>query len=135
MKQKSRYLSSTQDFFLISRDVAEVFGIKEAFVLSYIEGWLTYKRRHSDENERFYFDDRWWTFKSISNMQKDIRVYSTRSLESAVSNLRKAGVLLVTSKNARRFDRTLWYSIDYEKLDEIIEENQKMHHQVQKMNP
>lgn len=120
MKQKSSFLSTTNDFFLISRDVAEAFGMKEAVILAYIEGWIIYKKRNAEENIRYFFDDRWWYFNSVSKMQKEIRIYSVSSLERGISNLKKAGVLITDSRNKRKFDRTLWYSIDYEKLDEII---------------
>ena len=104
---------------ILDRKLAKIIGLNESIVLQYIHYWLV----KNEENKINYKNGRYWTFNSIEKWHKESFFFWSKStLVRIFASLEKSGILLVGNYNKSYFDKTKWYSIDYEKLEKIISE-------------
>ncbi len=94
-------------------EVALTIGMNEAMMLNQIEYWLSISK-----NVR---DGRKWVYKTFDGWQSEFRFFSIRTIKSAIKNLEVLGIIISSKVFNKQFtDRTKWYSIDYEKFNEIM---------------
>lgn len=108
---------SRDEMLPFNRNVAKAIGLNESIVLSCINRYLL-------ENERKninYIYDRYWIAKSIKNWKKDdFTFWSERTVERIFSSLEGLGLLIGYKFEKVNFNHTKWYTINYEKLEDII---------------
>ena len=104
---------------LVDRKLARILGVNEAMVMQHIHYWLV----KNEEKKINYKEGRYWTFKSIKQWHDDeFDFWSESTLRRIFLSLEEKGLLLVNNFNKKGFDKTKWYSIDYEKLNSLNEE-------------
>lgn len=86
-------------------------GLKKSIVLTRVEFWLS-KKEH-------FHDGRYWVFNSTKSWAEELGLPES-TLRRVFKQLRDDGILLTGNYNRQRHDRTLWYSIDYERLAVLI---------------
>ena len=124
---------------LILPKLATVIGLNEAIVLQQIHYWLlTYAEKHDVKHFR---EGRWWVWNSIQQWQSDnFPFWDERTVRRVLTSLRNPftpkdrggtqtdirvtrGRLVLTGNfNEVKYDKTIWYTIDYTELNRI--ENQ-----------
>lgn len=98
---------------LVDRVLAEKIGLNEAIVIQQLHYWIMQNKR---QNKNFY-DGRYWTFNSFEKWHREnFYFWSVRTLTRIFKKLEEEGILLVGNYNKRGYDRTKWYSINYDKL-------------------
>lgn len=102
---------------IFTENLARILGVADAIILQKLEFWL---QVHEKDGSNF-IDGRYWNYNSLTQWQKEISFYSKSTIEKALNNLRKQGIIIVGKFNKMKIDRTLWYTIDYDKLREIID--------------
>jgi len=106
---------------VVRPEMARRIGLNEAIVVQQIHYWLENKRKSTKEKdlskERTYIDGRFWTYDSYTQWQKQFPFWSVRTIERIFTGLEKKGILLSGCFNEWETDRTKWYTIDYEALD------------------
>lgn len=85
--------------------LAVKFGLNEAIVIQQIHYWLKTSNHDHDGYK--------WVYNSIKQWQGQFPFWSTATLNRIFGNLVKSGVLVSGNYNQHKFDRTLWYRIDY----------------------
>jgi hypothetical protein len=96
--------------------LARAIGLAEAAVLQQIHYWLFLNRQLSDH----WYEGRVWMYGTPQElMEYGFQFLSPRGLQKALGRLRKAGLVLTGCFNRMRADRTLWYTIDYEAVEEL----------------
>ena len=106
------------DFFLpYDMYLADTVGPLESLVISLIQFRLALYQ--NDKQTEHFRDGKWWYYETVKKMTEDIRPYSKSAIEKALKNLRNQGVI-TTAHYGGRFDRTNWYTVDTEKLDELV---------------
>lgn len=87
-------------------------SVDEAIILQQIQYWLkTSKNIH---------DGYTWVYNTYGDWNKQFPwIKSVTTLKRHFKNLEDTGVLVVGRYNKANFDKTKWYRIDYEKLDEL----------------
>lgn len=109
---------------LVDRKLARILGVNEAMVMQHIHYWLV----KNEEKKVNYKEGRYWTFKSIKQWHNDeFDFWSESTLRRIFISLEEKGLLLVNNFNKKGFDKTKWYSIDYEKLYSLNEEQNEDH--------
>ena len=88
-------------------DVAEKVGRLEALLLSQIDYWL--------ERTHHFYQGRFWVYNTEAEWGRQLGV-SVASIKRAAASLEKQGLILRTRLNGKAYDRTLSYTICYEKL-------------------
>ena len=101
--------------------LAEAIGLNEAIVIQQIHYWLiTFQEANKEEHFR---DGRWWIYNSKKEWKDNFPWWSENTIWRSLIALREMGLVITSDEyNKKEYDKTLWYSIDYEKLNEIVEE-------------
>lgn len=117
MKTRSKFLESKHPI-VIDVDMAVLLGVNETIVLKQLNYWL----QGSASKVR---NGRHWVYNSYTNWQKDnFPFWAVSTIKRTISKLEKQGLVISANYNKAGFDKTKWYSIDYDKLDELM--NQRL---------
>ena len=110
----SKYIINEDPIFFLPT-LAVGIGLNEAILIQKIHGWLQCTpKEHIGRN---------WIYNSYKSWHEQLPFMSETTIKRAVKNLIDKGIILTENFNKSSFDKTLWYSIDYEKLNEIVDES------------
>lgn len=99
---------------IVDTDVAVAIGIKEAVIAQQLNYWLHSKSAKTINGRR-------WVYNSYENWQKDsFPFFTVATIRRLFEKLEKMGVIITGNYNKAGFDKTKWYSIDEERLNDII---------------
>ena len=84
----------------------------EAIILQQIHYWLVKNINIKDGYS--------WVYNSIKDWNKQFKWLSEPTLKRKLKSLEDKGLLITGNYNKAKFDRTKWYRIDYDALDEMI---------------
>lgn len=103
-------------YIIMDSEIACALGVNEAIVIGKISAWLA----SNEKDGKNFYDGRYWTFNSFEEWKrKDFPFWSIRTIKRIFKKLEDLGVLVVGNYNRMVLDKTKWYSIDYETLDEL----------------
>lgn len=92
-------------------------GLNEAIVLQQVHYWL-------DRSDKVR-DDHKWTYNTLDKWHNQFPFWSLSTLKRTLKSLRDQKLLIATDKyNTLKIDKTLWYTIDYQKLKSLEEESE-----------
>jgi hypothetical protein len=101
---------------VVDPDLAEMIGLNEALILQQVHYWIN----NREEVGINYHDGRYWVYNTISNWQKrNFRFLSEATIKRTFKALRSMGIIITAFYNDNTHNRTLWYSIDYDRLEEL----------------
>ena len=105
---------------IINTDLALVLGdLNEAIVLNQLNYWLGINR-NAGKN---FIDDRYWVYNSYSDWKaRDFPYWSEKTIQRTFTRLENKGVVVSANYNKLAIDKTKWYTIDTEKLQELVDE-------------
>ena len=95
--------------------LATLIGLNESIILQQVHYWLKIK----EKSQQDYIDGHYWVYNTYEQWQEQFPFFSIRTLKRIFTSLKKSGLLLSGNYNRAGFDRTCWYSIDYDVLDKI----------------
>jgi hypothetical protein len=87
-------------------------GLNGAIFLQQVHYWISQPRAQ----ER---DGRFWVYNSLPQWREQFPFWSEDTIQRTIAGLEQRGVLLSGNYNERGFDKTKWYTIDYEALDAL----------------
>lgn len=96
---------------LIPPTLAKKIGLNEAIVLQQIHFWL-----NISEHE---IDGRKWIYNTYEDWQKQFPFWSKPTIVRVFSRLEGKGLVISSNYNKISVDRTKWYTIDYDALEEV----------------
>ena len=98
---------------VVSPKLAEALGdVDKAIILQQLHYWVQ-KSGHIKNGRR-------WVYNTMKGWQKQFPwIKSTTSLDNKFKSLIKLGLVLDDNFNQAKFDRTKWYTIDYEAFSEF----------------
>ena len=97
--------------------LAVAIGLNEAIILQQIHYWL---------NPRFnqnYFEGWYWVYNTYEKWQQQFPFWCLKTIKRTISSLENSKVLL--SVITRDFKKTKYYTIDYDRLNEISQSSTK----------
>lgn len=98
--------------------LANIIGLNEAIILQQLHFFLRISRNK--------IGGRSWVYNTINDWQAEFSFWSVKTVQRTIDNLEKSGLVVSTDKfNKMKMDKTKWYTIDYQKLSEILPENEK----------
>lgn len=105
---------------IINTDLALVLGdLNEAIVLNQLNYWLGINKKAGKN----FIDDRYWVYNSYSDWEaKDFPYWSEKTIQRTFTRLENKGVVVSANYNKLGIDKTKWYTIDTEKLQELVDE-------------
>ncbi len=102
--------------------LATKIGIDAAIVLQQVHYWVEVNRKKNSNFHEGYY----WTYNTIKDWNKCFPFYGERTIQRIFKKLKDLGLLKVGNFNKAKFDKTSWYTIDYDVLYELVEEKQDM---------
>ena len=88
--------------------LAAQYGLNEAIVIQQIHYWTSRKDPMPDGHS--------WVYNSVREWKKQFPFWSERTIFSILKKLRELEVLIAEQKSNSLWDKTLYYRLDYEKL-------------------
>ncbi|MDQ6603129.1 MAG: hypothetical protein M3Z19_10410, partial [Chloroflexota bacterium] len=93
--------------------LAKAIGLNEAIFAQQLHYWLRGKSGKEHDGRR-------WIYNTREEWQEQFSFWSLAQITRTTASLKEQGVLLTTnSLNKSKMDRTLWYSLDYDRLDDL----------------
>jgi hypothetical protein len=89
--------------------LAKLIGLNEAIFLQQLHYWLKTNGKQKDGKT--------WIYNSYDEWQEQLPFMSTRTLVRTVKSLLDKNLIIIGNYNKKKFDRTNWYTIDYDHLD------------------
>jgi len=111
---------------MILPQLAVKIGLNEAIILQQIHYWLLHFEKR--QSQKHFRDGYWWVYNTYENWQENFPFWSVATIKRALTALRKPApgrdpLLIATSQyNQKKYDKTLWYRIDYEALEALEDE-------------
>lgn len=87
-------------------ELAQKYGVAEAILLDHFEYWIELNR----ENEKNFYDGRYWTFNSMKAFSKIFPYMTEKKIRNALKHLQDEGLIVTGNYNKLAYDRTLWYA-------------------------
>lgn len=102
----------------INKELAKYMTLNELVVFKELKNQLDYYAK-VEEN---YIDGRYWVCNSIKDWrEKYFYFLSEATIKRIFKKFEKEGLVLTAVLNKNKFDRTKWYSINYNRLDDFCE--------------
>jgi hypothetical protein len=86
-----------------------------ALFLNHISYWVNYNKRA----KKNYHEGRYWTYQTLKELHAHFPYWTEKQLRLIKEKLIKSGILIKGNFNQTKFDQTIWYTIDYEKVKSI----------------
>lgn len=111
---------------LVSPTLARLVGLEEAIFLQQIHYWIEIKKNSPDRYQDSFKDGYWWVFNSVADWQEQMPFLGCeRTIKRLISNLVDNALIVKGQYNKSSFDRTSWYRINYNRLDQLIKESDR----------
>lgn len=82
--------------------------------------WLKIK----EKSQQDYIDGHYWVYNSYKQWQEQFPFWHRNTIQRTFSDLEKKGLLISGNYNQAGFDKTKWYTINYDALDELVSSHQ-----------
>jgi hypothetical protein len=106
----SRLLIPSEPLVILPQ-LAKAIGLNEAIFLQQLHYWLE-KSKHEHDGRR-------WVYNTYNEWQAQFPFWSLKTLQRIAGTLVKRKLLIVHKFNDSNWDKTNWYSIDYEALSAL----------------
>lgn len=128
IKHNSEYLSNEAPILLYPA-LARAFGTEKAAIIQQVRFWTSHYERVESllptEKRMHFHDGRWWVYNTYQNWESsNFDWIPADTLRRLFNQLETVKVFISGEFNRAAGDRTKWYTIDYDKLDSIIAENE-----------
>ena len=101
----------------INRLAAKVLGLNEAIVVQQIHYWLNI----NEKAKKNFINGKYWTFNTYEKWQNEnFDFWSISTIKRIFKNLFNKGILFKGKFNKKKYDQTLWVSINYDRLEELL---------------
>lgn len=121
---------------VVDKKAAVILGLECATVLQQLHYWLRKSNNHKDGKV--------WVYNTLAGWQENSFPFmSTTSISRRFKELEARGLVITANYNKTKMDKTIWYTIDYEKIEELEKEmsaksifqNEKSNPQIEKSIP
>jgi hypothetical protein len=108
----------------VNCELAMLIGLNESIVVQQIHYWI----RKNQENNINYYDGYYWTYNTYADWQKQFPFWCERTIKRIFLSLERKNILISDNFNQMKRDRTKWYRINYEALNQLyLQATEKPH--------
>lgn len=112
---KTRIILPTENCLILQPIIVQRLGRSPALFLQQLHYWLT-----SESKIGVTHNGKRWIYNSIKDWANNIKTISEATIKRSITYLRKQNIIFIQSLNPNKAVRTNYYTINYERLDEII---------------
>lgn len=109
-EKMSKLLINEQPLVVLP-SLAKKIGLNEAIMLQQIHFWLTRKPHEKDGRQ--------WIYNTYAEWATQFPFWSESTIKRTIRSLEKKGLIITGNFNKAKFDKTKWYTIDYDKLEDL----------------
>lgn len=110
-------LQEETDVLLINTKWAKILGLNESIFIHQVHYWL----KKNLKKGRNIHDGRVWCYNTYQDwVDNNFPFWTARQVRYAVTSLINQGVIITGNYNKLKIDKTIWYTIDYVKLEEML---------------
>lgn len=108
------------DLLIVYKELAVILDdLNEAIVLNQLNYWLE-KNRKAQNN---FIDGKYWVYNTYAEWKENnFPFWSEKTIQRAFVRLEKKGLVITENFNGYAVDKTKWYTINYDVLDEMVKE-------------
>lgn len=99
----------------VTPQIAVQIGESESILLNQLEYWISKCGRNIE-----HLDGK-WIYNSHEKWSEQFIYWSISKLRRTIKSLEDLGLVKSTKVNAKKWDQTKWYSIDYEKYEKLLQ--------------
>ena len=88
-------------------ELAKKVGFDEANILGFIAYWV----KNNRDNNRNFYDGRYWTYNSAQALTEQFPYWTRRQISGLLEKLEKMGAIVKGNYNKNKFDRSSWYAL------------------------
>ncbi|MEH7385786.1 DnaD domain protein [Bacillus sp. JJ1521] len=107
---------------IIAPTLAKMVGLNECIILQQVHYWLK-RSSHIKLNQK-------WVYFTYDQLMEQIPFLSKSTIQRTVLKLERNGYLSSNNFNKLKIDKTKWYTINYENLDELKKEGMTDDHTI-----
>lgn len=100
---------------LIMPQLACTIGLNESIVLQQIHYWCQMNAKTGKNYKKKYY----WTYNTYEEWQKQFPFWSVMTIKRIIAKLEDKNLLISDCLNKLKIDRTKWYRINYDTLQNI----------------
>lgn len=110
---------------VLQPSLAMEIGLNEAIVLQQIHYWIEIEKKSSKKEviEKHYRNGRWWIYNTYDQWQEQFPFWCVRTIKSIFKRLESMDLLICGNFNKFGYDRTRWYTINYNVLESLKEQH------------
>lgn len=97
--------------------LAREIGLNEAIMLQQMHYWLL-----KSSNE---FEGVKWFYKTLEDWQREFPFWSAMTIRRTLGSLEKQKIIKIGNFNKKKFDKTKWYTIDYQRVNRRCVQNEQ----------
>lgn len=97
--------------------IAKEIGLNEAIMLQQMHYWLL-----KSANE---FKGVKWFYKTLEEWQTEFPFWSAMTIRRTLGSLEKQKIIKIGNFNKKKFDKTKWYTIDYQRVNRRCVQNEQ----------
>ena len=97
--------------------LAREIGLNEAIMLQQIHYWLL-----KSGNE---FEGAKWFYKTLEDWQTEFPFWSAMTIRRTLGSLEKQKIIKIGNFNKKKFDKTKWFTIDYQRVNRRCVQNEQ----------
>lgn len=103
---------------IINTELAVILGdLNESIVLNQLNYWLEINKKAN----KHFIDGRFWVYNTYSDWKEgNFQYWSEKTIQRTFTRLENKGIVISANYNKSGIDKTKWYTIDYDKLEEIV---------------
>jgi len=102
---------------VVDPELAVAIGLNEAIVLQQIHYWVNLNRKAGKN----YRDGYYWTYNSVAAWCKQFPFWGRNTVDRTLASLRKQNLIIVANYNKMKMDKTNWYRVNHEALEQLRE--------------
>lgn len=115
-------IGSEYPYALLSIPLAIEYGTVEALLISRIDSALDFvSSRPAKYKDKHFREGKWWIYKTYEQLMEEIPNIKERALRNKIHELERLEILYTDNFSFGKAAHITWYSLNYEKLREILE--------------
>lgn len=97
-------------------------NLTETMLVCQIDYWLNIIKNSNDPKFKEYHTHygKLWVYKTCEEWQVELPYFSLSTIKRAIKSLKEKKIIISDNFNQKGYDRTAWYTIDYDTLETLI---------------
>lgn len=106
---------------IVLPSLASEIGLNEAIVLQQVHYWLEVEKKSDKKEvrEKHFHNGRWWVYNTYDQWQTQFPFWCVRTIKGIFKRLETMDLLISDNFNRFGYDRTKWYTINYDVLESL----------------